>query len=203
LVSARSRHFWIQALLSLLSCGWGASAAALTEFSADIRYLNDAVPTAEGRLYVSDHTIREERQNDKRREVRITDLYQGVLYVLDPQRGEYHQQQAYPVPRNPQAFCAEMMLAECGFQATEAQMGRQTERWAAELGFGELSFGVVAWYDPEIQYPVRIKLNSGIVQELSNIEQGRLSSALFSIPFHYRQVEAGSMSQSGDFPQWP
>ena len=203
LVSARLRHFWIQALLSLLTLGWGASATALTEFSADIRYLNDAVPTVEGRLYVTDHAIREERKSEKGREIRITDLYRGVMYVLDPQQSEYHQQQAYPIPRNPQAFCAEMLLAECGFRATEGQMGRKTERWAAELGFGALNFGVVAWYDPEIQYPVRIELDSGIVQELGNIERDRLSSALFSIPFHYRQIEASSADPNGNFPHWP
>ena len=115
---------------------------------------------------------------------------------------EYHQQGALPVPRNPAEFCTEMALLLCGFQGDEELMGKRTERWGAEFGFGELSIGVVAWYDPDIQYPIRIKLNDR-VQQLSNVHKGRLSSALFSIPFSYRMVEQADDSKASGFPEWP
>ncbi len=181
-------------------------AEALTEFSADLTYLdshNRAIHT--GRLFVSNDAVREERrgQDGSEAEIRITDLFRGVMYVLNPERGEYYQQEATPIPRDPASFCAEMALLLCGFQSEEELMGKWTERWGAEFGLGELSIGVVAWYDPEIQYPLRIELNRDSSMQLSNVETGRLSSSLFSIPFRYRRVEPSEMVQAGDFPEWP
>lgn len=190
--------------LFFMLCGIVSAAEALTEFSADVTYFdNHNTPLFTGRLFVGNDAVREERSSSDEKEVRITDLFRGVTYVLNPQAEEYHQEEALPVPRNPARFCAEMMLLDCGLKSREEIGGRGTERWEAELGFGELSLGVIAWYDQNIQYPVRIELKDGASQQLSNIQIIRPSSALFSIPFNYRRVEQVDMVQSVGFPEWP
>ncbi len=176
---------------------------ALTEFSADISYFDSGKnQISAGQLFVSDRAIREERTTSQGKEIIITDLFYGTTYVLNPETGEYHEQDALPVPRNPAQFCAEMPLLLCGFQREEELMGIKTERWGADLGFGELTIGVVAWYDPEIQYPIRVEFNE-VVQQLSNVRKGRVSSTLFSIPIRYRMVERERVEQGAGFPEWP
>ncbi len=182
-----------------------AVAVALTEFSADLTYYDQrqqAVVT--GRLYVSDTAIREERQRGGRAEVRITDLFRGTTSVLDPQLGEFQQRdEVVAVPRNPLQFCAEAPLLVCEFQQQESVDGRNTERWSADLGFAGFNIRVTAWYDPQIQYPVRLLLESGGSLQLSNIESGRQPSALFSLPFGSRRVPAVEGVRIEHFAVWP
>ena len=175
----------------LLSLLYASVATALTEFSADLNYYdrNDSV-VATGRLYVTDDLSREERSQGERQEVRITNLFRGVTTLYDPATGEYQLTgEMEVVPRNPVRFCAETPLLACGYQQHEQIAGRSVERWGAELGFMGVNLKVIAWYDPELHYPLRVALESGGYQELSNVEVGRLPSALFTLPFGAVEVD--------------
>ncbi|MBC8519330.1 MAG: hypothetical protein H8D24_02850 [Gammaproteobacteria bacterium] len=176
----------------------------MTEFSADVTYFDDhKLLQSSGRIFVANDSIREERKSSDSEVIRITDMFRGIAYVLEPGSKEYYQQEALAVPRDPARFCAEMMLLECGYRGEKEIDGRVTEHWSAELGFGDLSIGVSAWYDPTIQYPVRIELNDGAALQLSNIQIARPPSSLFSIPYNYRMVEQTDSDQSAGFPEWP
>ncbi len=192
----------LSGLLTLFLC---QGAAALTEFSADITYYDREMATlATGRIYVSDLAIREERQKGARREVRITDLFQGTTTILDPQRGEYQVlQELLVLPRNPLRFCADSPLLICEFERREQVDGRQTERWRAGFGVAGFDITITAWYDPLIQYPTRLQLERGEWMQLSNIEIGRLPSKWFSLPFDSSQVERVEGVGAGPFSVLP
>ncbi len=179
--------------------------SALTEFSADLTYYdreNRAV--ASGRLYVSNDAIREERQRGEAREIRITDLFRSTTTVIDPLRSEFElRNEVLVLPRNPVQFCAEAPLLVCQFQQQEWVEGRQTERWAADLGFTGFNITVTAWYDPQIQYPVRVQLDSGGYMQLTAIEPGRQPSALFSLPFGSNRVARVEGIEIENFSVWP
>lgn len=194
----------LKQILFIAISGMVTAAEALTEFSADVTYFDDHKSLhSSGRLFVSNDSIREERKSSDAEVIRITDMFRGVTYVLEPGSEEYYQQDAMAVPRDPARFCAEMMLLDCGYRGEKKIDGRLTEHWGAELGFGDLSIGVSAWYDPTIQYPVRIELNDGASLQLSNIHIARPPSSLFSIPYNYRMVERVDGEQSAGFPEWP
>ena len=106
------------------------------------------------------------------------------------------------MPRNPVRFCAEVPLLACGFQGNERIDGVETQRWGAEFGLGELGMSAVAWYDPQLQYPVRVELQGSGVRQLSNIEVERVPSALFSIPFNVRRVERVKGVEIDYFSEW-
>ncbi len=166
------------------------SAQALTEFSADLAYFDsDSQVVVTGRIYVTDDAIREERHKGEQREVRIVDLFRGITTVIDPVAGEYSQQEAFAIPRNPSLFCDEMQLFSCGYQFDEAVGGTVASRWGADFGIGEFSIGVTAWYDPDLQYPIRIEVDGGGIRQLSQVEVGRLPSSLFTIPFDVKRVD--------------
>ncbi|MBT4329886.1 MAG: hypothetical protein HOD58_08165 [Gammaproteobacteria bacterium] len=194
--------------MALLLTLFSASTLALTEFSADVTYLDAAQNHQRyGRLYVSDDAIREERYHEvdqKAYEVKIIDLFRGVTLRADLQRGEYQQlNEVVTMPRNPAQFCAEAPLLSCGFQQRERLQQRVVERWAAELGFSSLSIEITAWYDPEIQYPVRLQMSDGETLQLSNVEVGRLPSATFSLPFDLRRVAKLEGIAVDNFSLWP
>lgn len=178
---------------------------ALTEFSADITYQRaEQREPLHGRLYVTDDVIREERYQGQQQEIRIIDLFRGVTLRIDPHREEYQQQdEVLSLPRNPALFCAEMPLLACGFERVERIAERETERWSAEMGISGLSIEITAWYDPQIQYPLRLRLGNGDTLQLSNIEIGRLPSSLFTLPFHLRRVAELEQPQTGGFSIFP
>ncbi|HIJ23877.1 MAG TPA: hypothetical protein HPP65_02840 [Gammaproteobacteria bacterium] len=181
-------------------------AVALTEFSAEVQYYNQQQKqlTIHGSLYVSDDVIREEFNRDGKVEVKITDLFRGTTSMLDLERKEYQRvAEVFTIPRNPAQFCAEMALLECGFKGYEEIEGVKTERWGADLGFGSLSVDVVAWYDPSIQYPLRIKLGNGNVLQLSRVEKRRIPSSLLSVPFGFNEVDQLKHPQGDYFSVWP
>ena len=189
-------------LLSLLI---PSQAIALTEFSANIHYYDQQQQAvASGRLYVTDDAIREERQRGSAEEVRITDLFRGTTTVLNPQSGEFELlEEVVAVPRNPHRFCSEAPLLVCQFQQQDWVDGRETERWTADLGFAGLNITVTAWYDPQIQYPVRLQLDNGGYLQLSNIEPGRQPSRLFSLPFGSKRVSTVEGVKLEQFSVWP
>lgn len=203
MVSRNRTQLWKGALL--LSLLIPSVAAALTEFSADLTYYdreNRAVVS--GRLYVTDDAIREERQRGGAEEVRIIDLFRGTTTVVDPQRSEFElRNEVLVLPRNPVQFCSEAPLLVCQFQQQEWIDGRSTERWAADLGFTGFNITVTAWYDPQIQYPVRVQLDSGGYLQLSGIESERQPSALFSLPFGSSRVPKVEGVEIENFSVWP
>ncbi len=163
---------------------------ALAEFSADLIYYDaDDQEVARGRLYVSDDAVREERSRGKEREVRITDHFRGVTTVIDPVRERYYQTERSALPRNPARFCEQMMLLECGYQKDEEIDGVAVERWGAELGLPGISLQLLAWYSPQLHYPVMVELEGSGRRRLSNIQLGRIPSSLFVIPFRAEPVE--------------
>ena len=191
--------------VAILLLGALPVAEAMTEFSAEVDCFNQqGDPVMKGEIYVSDDVIREEVGGDSPVSIRITDLFRGVSYLLDTVRHEYQErQEVFTVPRNPSQFCAEMALMECGYQEREQVNGVETEHWRAELGFGSLTIGVDGWYDPKIQYPLRIQWGGGRQLKLSKVKVGRIPSALLSIPFDYQRVDSIEGSVAEYFSDWP
>lgn len=159
---------------------------------------------ANGRLYVTDDLIREDRQAEGREEIRITDLFRGTTTIFDPQLRQFQlQRETISLPRNPLQFCTETPLIYCSFEQQEVMLGRETERWGAEVGLGEWGLRLTAWYDPQIQYPLRLQLAESGSLELKNIQVARLPSSLFTLPFDAERVEKVQGVALAPFALWP
>jgi hypothetical protein len=159
------------------------------EFSAEqVRILGDREQRVQ--LHVSDTHVREEMGAEGQGQFRIIDLRQGWMRIHNPARQEYIELPAPPVPRDPEQVCAKVEQLSCSLLGEDTVDGRTVQQWSAQMrGPQDVVLEMRALYDPELRYPVWMRLNPGMEQRLENIQIAPQDPFLFDTPAGYVAVE--------------
>lgn len=166
----------------------GALQAA--EFSAEqVRILGEREQRVQ--LHVSDTHVREDMGAEGQGQFRIIDLRQGRMRIHNPARREFIELPAPPVPRDPEQVCASVEQLSCNLLGEDKVDGRPVQQWSAQMrGPQNLVLEMRALYDPELRYPVWMRLDPGMEQRLENIQIAPQDPALFQTPAGYVAVES-------------
>jgi hypothetical protein len=159
------------------------------EFSAEqVRILGEREQRVQ--LHVSDTHVREEMGAEGQGQFRIIDLRQGWMRIHNPARQEYIELPAPPVPRDPEQVCAKVEQLSCSLLGEDTVDGRTVQQWSAQMrGPQDVVLEMRALYDPELRYPVWMRLNPGMEQRLENIQIAPQDPSLFDTPAGYVAVE--------------
>jgi hypothetical protein len=182
----------IFAMTMLLAGGYVQAA----EFSAEqVRILGEREQRVQ--LYVSDAYVREEMGSEGQGQFRIIDLREGRMRIYNPARQEYIEFPAPPVPRDPEQVCANVEQLNCSLLGEDTIHGRIVQQWSAQMrgpqgGMLEMR----ALYDPELRYPVWMRLDPGMEQRLEKIRIAPQNPALFQTPVGYVAVEPAQTPES-------
>lgn len=177
-----------------LSLGGGVVQAA--EFSAEqVRTLGEREQRVQ--LYVTDAFVREEMGAEGQGQFRVIDLREGRMRVHNPARMEYIDLPAPPVPRDPEQVCARVDQLQCNLIGEDRVDGRTVQQWSAQLrGPQDMILEMRALYDPELRYPVWMRLDPGMEQRLENIRITPQDPALFQTPPGYAEAAAAQPAES-------
>lgn len=177
-----------------LSLGGGVVQAA--EFSAEqVRILGEREQRVQ--LYVTDAFVREEVGAEGQGQFRVIDLREGRMRVHNPARMEYIDLPARPVPRDPEQVCARVDQLQCNLIGEDRVDGRTVQQWSAQLrGPQDMILEMRALYDPELRYPVWMRLDPGMEQRLENIRIAPQDPALFQTPRGYSEAAAAQPAES-------
>lgn len=173
-----------------------AGAPQAAEFSAEqVRILGEREQRVQ--LYVSDAFVREEMGAESQGQFRIIDLRQGRMRIHNPARQEYIELPAPPVPRDPEQVCAKVEQLSCRLLGEDTVDGRPVQQWSAQMqGPQHVVLEMRALYDPELRYPVWMRLDPGMEQRLENIQIAPQNPTLFQTPAGYVAVETAQQSGS-------
>ncbi|MGA1562125.1 MAG: hypothetical protein ACO376_03995 [Gammaproteobacteria bacterium] len=177
-----------------LSMAGGLGHAA--EFSAEqVRILGEREQRVT--LYVSDAFVREEMGAEGQGQFRIIDLREGRMRIHNPARMEFIDLPAPPVPRDPEQVCAKVEQLRCNMIGEDQVDGRTVQQWSAQMrGPQDMILEMRALYDPELRYPVWMRLDPGMEQRLESIRIAPQNPVLFETPAGYVAAEAQQTPES-------
>ena len=173
-----------------------SGALQAVEFSAEqVRILGEREQRVQ--LHVSDAYVREQMGAEGQSQFRIIDLRQGWMRIHNPARQEYIELPAPPVPRDPEQVCAKVEQLSCSLLGEDTVDGRTVQQWSAQMrGPQDVVLEMRALYDPELRYPVWMRLDPGMEQRLENIQIAPQDPALFETPAGYVAVEPAQTPES-------
>ena len=84
-------------------------------------------------------------------------------------------------------------------QGSETINGRAAEEWRCTgqkmVPDGEQPSDAVVWYDPELEFEIKIVEDNGNVFEIRDVEIGAQDASLFKIPAGYKKFDMNAMMQ--------
>ena len=180
---------WMRTWAVFAGMALSAGSAQAVEFSAEqVRILGEREQRVQ--LHVSDAYVREEMGIEGQGQFRIIDLREGRMRIHNPARMEYIDLPAPPVPRDPEQVCAKVEQLQCNLIGEDRVDGRTVQQWSAQMrGPQDVVLEMRALYDPELRYPVWMRLDPGLEQRLEHIQIAPQDPALFQTPAGYVAAE--------------
>ncbi len=187
------RRMGLRAAVTVLASTLSLPLAAV-EFSAQqMRSLGERELHLQ--IYVTDEFVREEMSEGA--QFRVIDLRQGRMRIHNVERKEYMDLPAPPVPRDPEQVCAQVQELSCTLLGEEMLEGRRVQQWVAQMqGPQDRVLRMQALYDPELRYPLWMKLDPGMEQRLEGIQIAPQDPALFQTPAGFMAVEPTQRPES-------
>jgi hypothetical protein len=191
-------------LVGFLMCG--SASARAQQFSADLvtTHVDGTPPASAGKLRVF---------NDKVR-IETPDFADGFFLIDGPNRAAYFARPAERVfmdarqsSRLTQLFVAVDPGDPCRqwqIMAKLAGAADSSDPWRCERVGEEIIDGrraaayraisapgrdIVGWIDPELKFPLRIKMEDGATITVQNIQEGPQSARLFVIPTNFQKFD--------------
>lgn len=84
-------------------------------------------------------------------------------------------------------------------QGSETVNGRAAEKWRCTgqkmVPDGEQPSDAVVWYDPELEFEIKVVEDNGNIFEIRDVEIGAQDASLFEIPAGYTKFDMNAMMQ--------
>lgn len=187
-----------------------AQGIGMTSFTADMAMKTKSGDQMTGKYYVSNNKLRMDMSTHGQDISQITDAGTKTSYTLMHKQRMYMEMHAGQAMMNrgpkmpdmkaydPNNPCANDPETTCQNAGSETMNGRSTDKWI----FTNKKSGDVttAWVDKKLHFPIRTVTNDGTEINLTNVQEGAPSPALFEIPAGYRKFDMGAM-MGGQAPQ--
>jgi hypothetical protein len=187
-----------------------AQGAPDVEFSATAVQSMPENRTMTGKLYNGKGKVRQEMSQEGQTRVTISDMTQGVTWILNPDRKEYVEIKTQgggpqagpagrvPLPDDPSHPCQQAKAGlKCTKLGSEVLGGRQTDKWEVIATQGEETLQSQVWIDQRLRMPIRMEMPGGMASELRDIKEGPQAPELFSVPADYKRVELPQRGPQG------
>lgn len=84
-------------------------------------------------------------------------------------------------------------------QGSETVNGRTAEKWRCTgqttVPDGEQPSDAVVWYDPELEFEIKVVEDNGNIFEFRDVEIGAQDASMFEVPAGYKQFDMNAMMQ--------
>jgi outer membrane lipoprotein-sorting protein len=172
----------------------GVSVSA--EFSADL-IQKTAGMTTKGKVYIKDNKVRMEMETPAGKSINLMDIETGSMQMFQPEQKMYFEMNA----PNAGVVTTDETLAKIADKkhvGTEKLDGHECDKY--EIIYHDRSLGkMTQWFSKELNYPVKIIYDGPqgeSVVEYKNIRQGKIDSALFSVPPGYQKMTLPGMGHT-------
>jgi outer membrane lipoprotein-sorting protein len=190
---------WIAVILLIGALGVNVLAAAMPEFSADMKMSDSKDKIMTGKVFMEGQKIRQELATGKGNVITILRLDKKVSWMLMVDNKQYIETKLTFDPAHPGD------ASDIKYEKT--QIGNEKvngfDCTIYQYTYAEKKYGIMKqWLADKLGFPIKIQTSetSGKVtstMEYSNIKQGKQPDSLFEIPEGYKKFDMGGFKLPG------